>query len=74
MSQSLNEALNISDERAEELAGKSVETIKENENLDQALTSLYSGITGKEDLTTEEKEAIFSIYALGHYMSSFRRS
>lgn len=74
MSQSLNEALNISNERAEELAGKSVETIKENENLDQALTSLYSGITGKEDLTTEEKEAIFSIYALGHYMSSFRRS
>ena len=74
MSQSLNEALNISDERAEELAGKSVETLKENENLDQALTSLYSGITGKEVLTTEEKEAIFSIYALGHYMSSFRRS
>ena len=74
MSQSLNEALNISDERAEELAGKSVETLKENENLDQALTSLYSGITGKEVLTTEEKEAIFSIFALGHYMSTIRQS
>lgn len=74
MSQSLNEALNISDERAEELAKTSVETLKANETLDQALTSLYSEITGKEDLTTEEKEAIFSIFALGHYMSTIRQS
>jgi len=74
MSQSLNEALNILDERAEELAKTSVEILKASETLDQALTSLYSGLTGKEDLTTEEKEAIFSIFALGHYMSTMRQS
>ena len=74
MSQSLNEALNISNERAEELAKTSVETLRANETLDQALTKLYSGITGNEDLTTEENEAIFSIFALGHYMSTIRQS
>jgi hypothetical protein len=74
MSQSLNEALNISDERAEELAKTSVEILKASETLDQALTKLYSGLTSKEDLTTEEKEAIFSIFALGHYMSTIRKS
>lgn len=74
MSQSLNEALNISDERAEELAKTSVEILRANETLDQALTKLYSRITGKEDLTTEEKEAIFSIFAFGHYMSTIRQS
>jgi hypothetical protein len=68
MSQTLNGALNISDERAKELAEKCMSIVQDNSDLDKALTKIYADITGKDEVSVEEKEAIFAIFGVAHFM------
>ena len=68
MSQTLNEALNISEERSKELAEKCMNIVQENSDLDQALTKIYADVTGKEEVSDKEKEAIFAIFGVAHFI------
>ena len=68
MSQTLNDALNISDERAKELAEKCMSIVQDNSDLDKALTKIYADITSKEEVSAEEKEAIFAIFGVAHFI------
>lgn len=68
MSQTLNGALNISDERAKELAEKCMSIVQDSSDLDKALTKIYADITGKDEVSVEEKEAIFAIFGVAHFM------